>query len=98
MKVALFTQGTDTIEETAFLLDLLWDGDAPIVVTGAMRNPEPAGSRSGRPSVLSVPTSPAVRPSPRPATPPPRRDPPPRPRLSGAYGQRNWDVEPKLCP
>lgn len=35
----VITQGTDTLEETSFALELLRRADMPVVMTGAMRNP-----------------------------------------------------------
>jgi L-asparaginase len=38
------TQGTDTLEEVAFGVDLLWTREQPVVFTGAMRGPGSPGA------------------------------------------------------
>lgn len=47
------THGTDTMEETSFVLDLTLDVSKPVVVTGAMRNPSLTGPDGPR-NVLSA--------------------------------------------
>jgi L-asparaginase len=56
-------QGTDVIEETAFLWDLVLNGEAPVIVTGAMRaasDPKDDGPQNLREAVLCA-ASPELR-------------------------------------
>lgn len=40
----VLVQGTDTLEESAFFLDLYWPYSVPLILTGAMRSPNEAGA------------------------------------------------------
>ncbi|MBI6887114.1 MULTISPECIES: asparaginase domain-containing protein [Pseudomonas] len=40
----VLSQGTDSLEETAYFLDLLWPFDVPLVMTGAMRSASQPGN------------------------------------------------------
>ena len=48
----ILTQGTDTLEESAFLLDLLWPHSEPLILMGAMRGAA-AVSADGPANLLS---------------------------------------------
>lgn len=53
----IITQGTDTLEESAFFLDLLWDLPQPLIIMGAMRSAQQVGADGSVNLLASVQTA-----------------------------------------
>jgi len=62
-RAIVLTQGTDTLEETSWLLELFWDHDVPLVMAGAMRTPASAGADgpANLAAAIAVAEDPAAR-------------------------------------